>query len=197
MKKNIDSSTVLEYLQGVPWWQRQWNRLVRWWQGPPARPSVPPTPIPGAVSKPRPIPGEFIKPRSDPPRVPSGEVQSVEEVLREDARLRRRFGPVHVENAPPSKQTEPVNIWQLDRKANDPKTGPICIVRNDVSSAYALVLQSPQGWLFWTGPKQKLFTRLGESELWTSTDRTAVLVIATFLYSSGAAHAKKSRSVKR
>lgn len=186
MRRSIDPETALDYALQIPWWKRLWRRFTRRR----SKPQVIQVGKPAARPAPQ-IP--IQKPLETKIGTPGGRVEKVEDVLNEDARLRRTFGYAPVPVAAPSQEPAPetVGIWVLDQALDDPELGPVKIAYNTKLSSFGIVLQTPQGWHFWNGPEKNLFTRPGESQVWTTNHRRVALITASFLFTNSAAYARK------
>ncbi len=84
-------------------------------------------------------------------------------------------------NAPVS--AKGVGVWQVYAIKGNPDTTPIQVVHSG-KRLFGVVFQSPEGWLFWAGPKKKVFTPPGRGEIWTTPDPKIAIVVANFIHSS-------------
>ena len=132
-----------------------------------------------------------IRPRVDPPEAikdpepkPASRPETINDILICDARIRRNLG-TEILVGPGLDDRKFADRWQIDIADDDPVMNQIHIVRNLNTRAYGIVLQTVDDWLFWTGPKKKLFVPAGQHEIWTTPDRKTALIVAGFIYSHG------------
>ena len=92
--------------------------------------------------------------------------------------------PVKINSQPVNPRSDRSGSWQIYTVRGSIDTSPIQIVHSRSARLFSVIFQSPEGWLFWTGPKKKVFTRLGRGEIWTTPDSKVALIVANFIYSS-------------
>lgn len=92
--------------------------------------------------------------------------------------------PVKVESVSPSSPDPAARrsgSWQIYSTKEGADTSPIQVV-HDNRRVFGIIYQSKDGWLFWTGPKSKVFTTAGRGDIWTTPDPKIAVIVANFIY---------------
>ena len=135
-------------------------------------------------------------PMRDPsPQVPLARAKTVNEMMREEAHLRRTYGPSIKPAAPGTELGDDLpEIWKIDERKHE-NFIPLAVIKHTESEFYAIVLSvGTKSWLFWTGPRNKMFTTMDRGPVWTTKNRRIAAVTAAFLQQSAKARLQEIRS---
>jgi hypothetical protein len=169
----------------LPWWKHLWNRITRRSAQaiePPKRPT-------SYVRVPAPI-------RDQPPQLPSGKTKTVDQLMAEEVRIRRAFNLGPMLQSPPESPRQEASSWLLDKRPGEDGLMPLVIARHMKTEAFALVFRNGDDWFFWTGPKEKMFTPLGERPAWSTPNRRIAIITGNFLRPNVAAYLHGIRSTR-
>jgi len=92
--------------------------------------------------------------------------------------------------------TKGVGFWQIYPFKDNSGSALIQVVHNN-KRTFSVIFQSKEGWLFWSGPKKKVFTPPGRGEIWTTQDVKIAVIVANFIHSSRLPDVPKPEKPKR